>query len=61
MVPKVKLDSTTNPIDLLDHTLEQSWNALCAAYEVDAEMPEVQSIFEGAAIKTLPKRRKPCW
>lgn len=55
MVPKVKLDSTTNPIDLLDHTLEQSWNALCTAYDVDAEMPDIQNIFAEAAIKTPPK------
>jgi hypothetical protein len=55
MVSKTKLDPTTNPIDLLDNTLEQSWETLCAAYEVDTELPNAQNLFARAAIKTPPK------
>jgi hypothetical protein len=55
MVPLTKLDPTTNPIDLLDSTLEQSWHALCEAYEVDADLPNVQSLFANTPIKTPPK------
>lgn len=55
MVPQAKLDSTTNPIDLLDNTLEQTWNTIRAAYEVDSEMPTVQTLFANAEIKTPPK------
>ena len=55
MVSKTKLDPTTNPIDLLDSTLEQSWETLCATYEVEIALPNVQYLFDRAAIKTPPK------
>lgn len=55
MVSKTKLDPTTSPIDLLDSTLEQSWETLCAAYEVEIALPNVQNLFYRAAIKTPPK------
>ena len=55
MVPTTKLDPTTNPIELLDNTLEQSWRALCEAYEVDADLPNAQILFAHAPIKTPPK------
>ncbi len=55
MVPKTKLDPTTHPIDLLDNTLAQSWGALCAAYEVSADLPNTQNLFANATLKTPPK------
>jgi hypothetical protein len=55
MVPKTKLDSTTNPIDLLDNTLEQTWETLCAAYEVSTDLPNTQNLFANATLKTPPK------
>jgi len=55
MVPEIKLDPTTNPIDLLDGALEQSWNAVCAAYEVGADLPNSQILFDNAKLKTPPK------
>lgn len=55
MVPTTKLDPTTNPIDLLDNTLEQSWHALCETYEVEADLPNVHYLFTNAPIKTPPK------
>ena len=55
MVPQTKLDQTTNPIDLLDCALEQSWNAVCAVYEVDADLPNSQILFENSALRTPPK------
>jgi hypothetical protein len=55
MVSKTKLDPTTNPIDLLDSALEQSWGILCAAYEVDTDLPNAQNLFARATLKTAPK------
>jgi hypothetical protein len=55
MVPETKLDATTNPIDLLDNALEQTWHAVCAAYDVSAEMPSTQNIFMQAPLGTPPK------
>jgi hypothetical protein len=55
MVPQIKLDPTTNPVDLLDSTLDQCWQALCATYEVDTELPNVQNLFANAPTKTPPK------
>jgi len=55
MVSKTTLDPTTNPIDLLDSTLEQSWETLCAAYDVDIDLPNAQNLFIRAALKTPPK------
>ena len=55
MVSKTKLDPTTNPIELLDNCLEQSWATLCAAYEVECALPNTQNLFSNAAIKTPPK------
>jgi hypothetical protein len=55
MVPTTKLDPTTNPIDLLDNALEESWQTLCTAFEVDTELPNTQNLFTNAAIKTPPK------
>ena len=55
MVPKIKLDPTTNPIDLLDNTLEQAWENLCAAYDVCTDLPKTQTLFENAAVNTPPK------
>ncbi len=55
MVPKTILDPTINPIELLDRALEQSWESLCAAYDVSAEMPRNQNIFADAALNTPPK------
>ena len=55
MVPQTKLDPTTNPIELLDNTLEQSWRVLCETYEVETELSNVQNLFAKATIKTPPK------
>jgi len=55
MVPQTKLDPTTNPIQLLDKTLERSWHLLCETYEVDIDLPNVQNLFACAPIKTPPK------
>lgn len=55
MVPKVKLDPTTNPIDLLDSTLEQAWEILCAAFDVSTDLPNTQTLFENAMVNTPPK------
>ena len=55
MVPQTKLDPTTHPIELLDTTLEQTWETLCAAYDVSAELPNAQNLFAQAALKTPPK------
>ena len=55
MVSKTNLDRTTNPINLLDKTLQQSWEILCATYEVDAELPNAQYLFTRATLKTPPK------
>jgi hypothetical protein len=55
MVPKTKLDTTTNPIDLLDNALEQTWDAVCAAFEVDVEMPGTPDLFMHAPLGTPPK------
>ncbi|MFN2234068.1 MAG: hypothetical protein ACK2U1_07545 [Anaerolineales bacterium] len=55
MVPRTKLDTITNPIDLLDNVLEQTWDAVCEAYDVSAEMPSMQNIFMQAPLGTPPK------
>jgi hypothetical protein len=55
MVSKTKLDPTTNPIELLDNALEQSWEILCASYEVDSPLPNAQILFSNAKLKTPPK------
>ena len=55
MVSKNTLDPTTNPIELLDRTLEQSWETLCATYDVDTDLPNAQNLFTRAALKTPPK------
>lgn len=55
MVPKTKLDPTANPIDLLDTTLEHTWETICTAYEVSAEMPGTQNLFLHASLSTPPK------
>ena len=55
MVPKTKLDATTNPIDLLDNALEQTWDAVCAAYDVSAEIPGTHNLFMHAPLGTPPK------
>ncbi len=55
MVPTLKLDPTTNPIDLLDSTLESAWETLCEAFDVCVELPKTQNLFESAAINTPPK------
>ncbi len=55
MVPKIKLDPTTHPIDLLDRSLEQAWESLCAAFDVCTDLPKIQTLFETAAINTPPK------
>lgn len=55
MVSKIKLDPTTNPIDLLDNTLEHSWDTLCVVFDINIDLPAVQNLFSKAAIKTPPK------
>lgn len=55
MVPKTKLDATTNPIDLLDSTLEQTWEILCTTYDVSSDLPGTQILFAQAALSTPPK------
>ena len=55
MVSQTLLDPTTNPIQLLDTTLERSWATLCAAYEVESDIPNIQILFDRAPIKTPPK------
>ena len=55
MVPKTKLDATTNPIEMLDNALEQAWDAVCTTYDVCAEMPGMQNLFMQAPLGTPPK------
>jgi hypothetical protein len=55
MVPKTKLDATINPIDMLDNALEQIWDAVCATYDVSAEIPSTQYLFMHAPLGTPPK------
>ena len=55
MVPKTKLEETTNPIEMLDNALEQTWDAVCATYDVSAEIPSTQILFMQAPLGTPPK------
>jgi hypothetical protein len=41
-------------IDLLE-ALQQAWRSICAAYDVNAELPETPCLFEGADLR-LPKQ-----
>jgi hypothetical protein len=42
------------PIDLLD-TLQQTWQLLCHGYDVTAELPDMESLFEGAELRSPSK------
>ena len=55
MVSITKLDPTITPIDLLDYTLEHSWETLCAVFDVNTDLPLAQNLFAKAAIKTPPQ------
>jgi len=39
------------PVDLLD-ALEQTWQTICSTYDAEAELPDVQVLFEGADLTT---------
>ncbi len=41
-------------IDLIE-ALQQAWRSICAAYDVTAELPEAQCLFEGVDLR-LPKQ-----
>jgi len=55
MVTKTKLDPTTNPIELLDSTLEQCWGTLRAAYDVSGDLPGTPALFANATLNTPPR------
>lgn len=40
-------DSTASHVDLVD-ALECAWQAICRTYDATAELPEMQTLFEGA-------------
>lgn len=35
------------PVDVLDDLLEESWQSLCASYDVTESMPDLQTMFAG--------------
>ena len=37
-----------DPVELLNQTLEHAWDQVCAAFDLRAEMPELQALLEGA-------------
>ncbi len=55
MVPTNPLDTTVDPVALLDVTLEQTWHVLCEAYDVSSEMPGQPALFAYADLRTPPK------
>ncbi|MBC8497072.1 MAG: hypothetical protein ISS57_12010 [Anaerolineales bacterium] len=45
MVPATPPQTTINPVDLLDSALEESWHALCDAFDVTADIPNLRTLF----------------
>jgi len=52
--PEVITRSQPGTIDLLE-ALQHAWRSICAAYDVNAELPEAPCLFEGADLR-LPKQ-----
>lgn len=50
MVPNKHLDVISDPLELLDVTLECAWHTLCAAFDVNAKLPEIQILLEDAEL-----------
>ncbi len=42
-------------VDVLDDILEETWQAICSAYHVTADLPEMQVLFAGVDL-TAPER-----
>ena len=51
--PEVMTRAQPDTIDLLE-ALHQAWRSICAAYDVNAELPETPCLFEGVDLR-LPK------
>ena len=51
--PAVITRAQPDTIDLLE-ALQQAWRSICAAYDVNAELPETSCLFEGADLR-MPK------
>ena len=51
--PAVITRAPLDTIDLLE-ALQQAWRSICAAYDVNADLPETPCLFEGADLR-LPK------
>ena len=52
--PEVITRAQPGTVDLLE-ALQQAWRSICAAYDVNAELPETPCLFEGADLR-LPKQ-----
>lgn len=48
MVPKNSEKLYLDPIEELDEALEHTWWTLCDYYDAGGELPDVQSLFDGA-------------
>jgi len=45
MVPVAPPQTTIDPVDLLDSTLEEAWRAICDAFDVIADIPSLRNLF----------------
>ena len=52
--PEVITRAQPDTIDLIE-ALQQTWQAICAAYDATAELPETQCLFEGVDVR-LPRQ-----
>jgi hypothetical protein len=52
--PAVITRAQPDTIDLIE-ALQQAWRSICAAYDVTADLPETQCLFEGIDLR-LPKQ-----
>ena len=52
--PEVVTPARPGTIDLIE-ALQQAWRSICTAYDVNAELPEAQCLFEGADLR-LPQQ-----
>jgi hypothetical protein len=52
--PAVITHAQPGTVDLLE-ALQQAWRSICAAYDVNADLPDTQCLFEGVDLR-LPKQ-----
>lgn len=48
MGPDNMLDQIIDPVEVLNATLERTWDVLCTTYDVSACLPDMQTLFSGA-------------